>query len=57
MKSFTLTGELIKKIVTHNETILTIETKYGDEIMLIVPCDLDDTVKVGQGLKIKIKEK
>ena len=57
MKTFAFTGELIRKNVTHGETVLTIETEYGEEIMLIVPCDLDDTVKVGQGLKIKIKEK
>jgi len=56
MKSFTLSGELVRKNVTHNETVLTIETEQGEEIILIVPCDLDDTVKIGQGLKIKIKE-
>ena len=51
-----LEGELIRKNVSHDSTVLHLERDDGEEIILILPCDLDDCVRVGEVLEIKIKQ-
>ena len=52
--SFVKSGELVRKNVSHDETTLYID--YSDEqIVIVVPHDLDDFVQVGMELKITIE--